>query len=168
MKMDVLAADVSAIVRQIESGHMMPDSTRSGLMDFVSRVLPSATAAASQLTLAENEHVRAVQERRDFDPETIKHEVDSNAIFTEQIATYLLKSMREHIYVRLAAFSTAEKVRTTTSAAATLARIGMPEFVAEVGSVVDVLERVKNVDLKAHEKWYEQVALEVSQSNATA
>jgi hypothetical protein len=36
----------------------------------------------------------------------------------------------------------------------------MPEFVAEVGSVVEVLERVKNVDLRAHEKWYDEVARE--------
>jgi len=90
-------------------------------------------------------------------PSARREEAD---VFTEQVATFVLKSLREHVFARLSAASTAEKVRVTTSAAEVLARAGMPEFVAEVGSLVDVLERVKNVDLRAHEKWYDEVARE--------
>lgn len=168
MKQDVLTADVSAIVRQIESAHMMPDSTKSGLIDFVSRVLPSAVGAASKARAAEQERQSAIQERRVYRPAQGQAEANNSDVFNEQIATFILKSLREHLYVRLAASSTAEKARTTSAASEVLARIGMPEFVAEVGQIVDVLERVKNVDLRAHGKWYDLVANEINEADTTA
>lgn len=158
MKLDIMTTDVARIVSQIESGHMMPDSTRTGLIDFVSRVLPSAVSAASKLKTAESERQSAIQALQPFDPASGQAENETDDVFNEQIATFILKSLREHIYARLAASSTADRVRVTSAAGETLARIGMPEFVAEVGSIVDVLERVKNVDLRAHEKWYDDVA----------
>lgn len=167
MKLDISHTDVAAIVRQIESGHMMPDSTRSGLVDFVSRVLPSAVGAASKLKLAEQERQEALQLRTLSNPSQGSAEAITSDVFTEQIAMFILKSLREHIFVRLSASSTAEKVRTTSAASEVLARIGMPEFVNEVGNAVDLLERVRNVDLKAHEKWYDQVATSMDEHNAT-
>ncbi|KAJ9655292.1 hypothetical protein H2198_005821 [Neophaeococcomyces mojaviensis] len=164
MKLDIMSIDVAKIVSLIESGHMMPDTTRAGLLDFVSRVLPSAVAAASKVKTVENERQIAIQERRDFDPASGSAEVETGDVFREQIATFILKSLREHIYTRLAASSTAEKVRTTSGASETLARVGMPEFVSDVGIIIDALERVKTVDLKAHEKWYDQVASEANQA----
>ena len=155
MKLDIVGTDVAAIVRQIESGHMMPDSTRSGLIDFVSRVLPPAVAASNKLKLAEEHRQDALQQKIRWNPDGSQAEQDESDVFTEQVAMFILKSLREHIFNRLAASSTAEKVRITSSASEVLARIGMPEFVAEVGSAVDVLERVRSVDLKAHEKWYD-------------
>lgn len=160
MRINIHATDAASIVRQIESGHMMPDSTRAGLMDFVSRVLPTAVLAATQLQAAEEEHDEAVRESRNFDPVRARDPADQDVYFREQVAAFILKSLREHVFVRLSAASTAEKVRATSGAAATLARIGMPEFLAEVAGVVDVLERVKNVDLKSHEKWYDEIANE--------
>ncbi|KAK5944625.1 hypothetical protein PMZ80_003908 [Knufia obscura] len=167
MKLDVLSTDVATIVRQIESGHMMPDSTKSGLIDFVSRVLPIASGAASKLKTAEQERQEAIQERREYDPARGQAEADKSDVFGEQIATFILKSLKEHFFYRIAASSTAEKVRVTSGASETLARIGMPEFVSEAGGIVDVLERVKNVDLKAHEKWYDQIATESNEATVS-
>lgn len=163
MKLDVMTIDASAIVEQIESGHMMPDSTRAGLMDFVSRVLPTAVNAATQAQMAEDEHDQAIRKKVEYDPKLSHPSNEMNTVFKEQIATYILKSLREHVYARLSASGTTERVRVQSSAAATMARIGMPEFLAEVNSVVDVLERVKAVDLKAHEKWYDEIATRASQ-----
>lgn len=161
MKQDVLTTDVARIVSQIESGHMMPDSTRAGLIDFVSRVLPPAVSAARKAQSAETARQSAIQDHRIYDPSSQPDNTDTDTntdIFTEQIATFILKSLREHIYARLAASSTAEKVRVTSGAGEVLARIGMPEFVGEVAGFVDVLERVRGVDLRGHEGWYDEVA----------
>jgi hypothetical protein len=163
------------IVSIIESSHMMPDATREGLLNFVSRVLPAAAAAAKKSLHAEQARVHAIQTGGVYEPTSTSRnctpcqadtprassaEWEGEDVFTEQVATFVLKSLREHVLARLSAASTAEKVRVTTSAAEVLARAGMPEFVAEVGSVVEVLERVKNVDLRAHEKWYDEIARE--------
>lgn len=160
MKADILSTDVAALVGQIESGHMMPDSTKAGLLDFVSRVLPAAVNVAKKLKTAERERLEAIQERQEYDPARGQPAADKTDVFSEQVAMFILKSLKEHFFYRLAASSTAEKIRVTSGASETLARIGMPEFVAEVGSIVDVLDRVKTVDLKAHEKWYDQIAIE--------
>lgn len=161
MKLDFKATDVAAVVRQIESGHMMPDSTRSGLMDFVSRVLPTVVAAAEQQDAAVKERETAMYEQRNFDPALCQTPVSAHAVFREQIASFILKSLREHFYTRIAATSTNDRVRVTSSTSATLARIGMPEFAAAVGSITDELQNVKNVDLHAHSRWYDVIAKEL-------
>jgi hypothetical protein len=179
--LDFADVEPARILSIIESSHIMPEVTREGLLNFVGRVLPPAAAAAKKSVQAEQARLNAIQTGEVYDPssasmdsapsETNSTKADNlpvssaqqeeTDVFTEQVATFVLKSLREHVFVRLSAASTAEKVRATTSAAEVLARAGMPEFVAEVGSLVDVLERVKNVDLRAHEKWYDEVAREM-------
>jgi hypothetical protein len=156
---DLLATDAARIVSIIESSHMMPESTKTGLLDFVNRVLPPAVTAAKNVATAETARMVAIQSRRQFEPSDIPElEGDSSDVFSEQIATFVLKSLREHIFTRLAAVSTAEKVRSTTNAAEVLARAGMPEFVGEVNSLVEQLERIRAVDLRAHFTWYDSIA----------
>lgn len=161
MNLDPDNCEASRIVSLIESGHMMPDTTKEGLLNFVNRVLPSASGAARRVKLAEQSRLDAIQQQRQWDPSSTGISVGSSTsedAFSEQIATFILKSLREHVFARLSAASTAEKVRVSSSASEVLARAGMPEFVAEVGSLVDTLERIRSVDLKAHGKWYDEVA----------
>ena len=160
MSVDLLAADPARIVSLIGTSHPMPESTKEGLRNFVSRALPPAVAATRNAATAEQERLLCIQQQRSYDPAS-SNNMSSDDVFQEQIATYVLKTLREHVYARLSAASTAEKVRATTSAAEVLSRAGMPEFVNEVGSLVDILERVRSVDLKAHGSWYEDVAREI-------
>ena len=155
MSLDWTTVEASRVVAVIEAGHNMPDATREGLLNFVSRVLPTAAAVARHSTGAEQARLAAIQSGEAYNPAAARE--DPDGFFTEQVATYVLKSLREHVFARLAASSTAEKVRVNTAAAEVLARAGMPEFVAEVGSMVDVLEKVRTVDLRAHEKWYDEI-----------
>lgn len=104
----------------------------------------------------------AIQAHQAFNPASSEAESETDDVFSEQIATFILKSLREHIYARLAASSAAEKARITSATSETLARIGMPEFVSEVSAIVEMLEKIKVVDLRAHEKWYDEVAREVN------
>ena len=162
LNLDFAEVENSRIVAVIESAHMMPESTKEGLLNFVSRVLPPAAAAAKNLANAEQARLASIQNGEAFNPLTLEPSgQDLGDVFTEQVATFVLKSLREHVLARLSAVGTTDKVRVTTSAAEVLARAGMPEFVAETGNIVDTLERVKNVDLRAHEKWYDEVAREV-------
>jgi hypothetical protein len=134
----------------------MPESLKTGLTNFVSRVLPPAVAAARNAAEAEANRALCIQEQRAWDPASLSS--DRNDVFGEQIATFLLKSLREHVFARLAATSAADKARLAGGATETLARAGMPEWVAEVGDIVRVMERVRTVDLSAHELWYDQIA----------
>lgn len=159
MAQDLLATDASRIVSLIESSHMMPEATKTGLLDFVNRVLPPAVIAAKNVAAAETARTVIMQSRDPYDPSRFsEQEGDSGDMFSEQIATFVLKSLREHIFTRMAAVSTAEKVRITTSAAEVLARAGMPEFLGEVNSLVEQLERIRTVDLRAHFTWYDRIA----------
>ena len=158
MSLDLLANDGSRVVSLVESSHIMPESTKQGLSNFVERVLPAAVIAARNADAADRAHQDAIQRRTTYD--TVEASTDD--FFSEQIACFLLKSLREHIFARLSATGTAERVRATTSAAEVLARAGMPEFVEEVNGLVETLDKMRSVDLKAHEKWYDQIAAEAA------
>ena len=158
MSLDLLTVDVDRVVSLVESSHMMPESTREGLFNFIGRVLPPAVGAATNAHAAEQARQDAVQPHTSYDP----GERVTTDVFNEQIASFLLKSLHAHVFARLSATGTAERARTTTSAAEVLARAGMPEFVAEVNHLVDALDKIRSVDLKAHEKWYDQIAADVT------
>ncbi|KEF54982.1 uncharacterized protein A1O9_08634 [Exophiala aquamarina CBS 119918] len=159
MALDFLTTGGERVVSLVSSSHIMPDSTKEGVSNFVSRVLPPAVAAARQADLAEHERQDAIHSQSIYDPSGLDAtRSQSEDIFTEQIASFLLKSLREHVFARLSATGTTERVRMTTGAAEFLARIGMPEFLEEVNRMVTLLEKIRTVDLKAHGRWYDQIA----------
>ena len=154
------------IISTLESSHNMLDSTREGLTDFVKRVLPPAVAAAQNAKAVDEEKLSSLQQSSSpssssLSPPTSTSSDMTSDVLTEQVTTYHLKTLREHVFARLSAQSTAEKARATASAADVLARAGMSEFVSEVGEIVDVLERVRRVDWAGHGRWLDQVAGEV-------
>ncbi|KIW76689.1 hypothetical protein Z517_09133 [Fonsecaea pedrosoi CBS 271.37] len=158
MALDLSKVDANRIVSLIESSHMMPESTKEGLLNFVGRVLPTAAAASKNLEAAEQARQVGVNGGTIDEPTG----TTSADVFSEQIASFLLKTLREHVFARLSAASTAERARSTTSAGEVLARAGMPEFLEEVNRLVDTLDRVRLVDWKCHEKWYGQIASETA------
>jgi hypothetical protein len=147
MSLELSSVDASRIVSLVESSHMMPEAIREGLGNFVGRVLPAAQAAAQNAAMLERGHGTVGQAQ-----------LSESDTFGEQIANFLLKTLREHVFTRLSALSTAERVRSTTGAAETLARAGMPEFVGEVNRLVEALDKIRKVDLQTHEKWYDEIA----------
>ncbi|EHY60987.1 hypothetical protein ABEF92_004354 [Exophiala dermatitidis] len=166
MSLDLLTTDCHRIVSLLESSHMMPDATKEGLSNFVGRVLPPAVAAAQNANTAEQARQDAIHNQSAQEGSVAveqEQKMDSGDVFSEQIASFMLKSLREHVFARLSASGTAERVRTTTGAAEILARVGMPEFLGEVNRIVDELERIRAVDLKCHGKWYDQIATETAQ-----
>ena len=70
----------------------------------------------------------------------------------------LLKKIQSHVLSRLAAASSEERTRTSSTASEVLGSSGMPEFVGRIGELVQELGRVADVDREAHGQWYDEVA----------
>ncbi|KIW05208.1 uncharacterized protein PV09_03751 [Verruconis gallopava] len=81
--------------------------------------------------------------------------------FTDPVVKVLFQRLRTHVFNRLSASSSNERVRAASSAGEGLATSGLPEFIVHVGDIVDLLTRMSDVDRKSHGVWYEQVAAEV-------
>lgn len=128
----------------IESSHPMPAATRTQVLGLINRVIPPAKAAA----------------RRTIPTTTTEKEDSNNDFFAEPVARLLLGRLRAHVLARLSVVSNAERLKATSTASAGLAGAGMPEFVGEVGVVVEGLGRIMEVDLRGHGVWYEEIARE--------
>ncbi|MCJ1283612.1 hypothetical protein MMC26_002943 [Xylographa opegraphella] len=86
--------------------------------------------------------------------------------FTQPVMKVLLQKIRNHVMSRLAASSSEERLRSTTTASEVLGGSGMAEFVGRIGAVVEEMASVKRVDWAAHGKWLDDVAAEVAGEGA--
>ncbi|KAI4169614.1 MAG: hypothetical protein LQ343_005553 [Gyalolechia ehrenbergii] len=82
------------------------------------------------------------------------------------VVKVILQKIRAHVYTRLSASSAEERVKAASSASQTLSSGGLPEFVEQVGALVDELQRVADVDREAHGKWYDGVIEAVGRDEA--
>lgn len=80
---------------------------------------------------------------------------------TDPVIKLIFQRLKTHIFNRLSADSSGERVRVASTASEGLASSGMVEFVPQVGDIVDTLSRMGEVDRKAHAQWYEQIAQEL-------
>ncbi|OMP83407.1 T-complex protein 11-like protein 1 [Diplodia seriata] len=80
---------------------------------------------------------------------------------TDPVMKVLFQRLKTHILTRISASTSGERVRAATGASEGLATSGLPEFVTQVGDVVEQLTKISEVDRKAHGAWYEQIAAEV-------
>ena len=85
---------------------------------------------------------------------------------TQPVMKVLLQKIKNHVMGRLAANSSEERLRSTTTASEVLAGSGMAEFVGRIGGVVEEMGKVKRVDWAAHGKWLDEVAAEVARDVA--
>lgn len=147
----------------LQSTHPMPPAASAQLAATIRRVLaPVATASA----VAAPEP--SVQVYPDTSPDKSSPSnpsigtvptpnVPSASTFTDPVARLILSRLRAHVLSRLSASSASERVRATTTASQSLAGAGMPEFVGEVGQIVEELEKVREVDWLCHGAVHERV-----------
>ena len=76
---------------------------------------------------------------------------------THPVMKVLLQKIKTHVFTRLSAASADERVRATTTASEVLASSGLPEFVVQIGSLVEELSKIADVDRAAHGEWYHHV-----------
>ncbi|KAI9815096.1 MAG: hypothetical protein M1827_002939 [Pycnora praestabilis] len=77
---------------------------------------------------------------------------------TDAVMKLLFQRLKSHILTRLSATSAGDRVRAASTASEGLASSGLPEFVGQIGGIVEELIRVADVDRKAHGIWYEKIA----------
>ncbi|TKA64674.1 hypothetical protein B0A49_05249 [Cryomyces minteri] len=80
----------------------------------------------------------------------------------DPVMKVLFQRLKSHVFLRVSASSSGERVRAASNASESLATSGLSEFIVQVGGIVDTLGRISEVDGKAHGMWYEQVASEVN------
>ncbi|KAK7532381.1 T-complex protein 11-domain-containing protein [Phyllosticta citribraziliensis] len=80
---------------------------------------------------------------------------------TDPVMKVLFGRLKNHVLGRISASTSGERVRAATGASDGLATCGLPEFVSQVGELVDLLVRIGEVDRSAHGSWYDKIAAEV-------
>jgi T-complex protein 11 len=79
---------------------------------------------------------------------------------TDPVAKVLFARLKQHVFGRVGAASSGERVKAVSTASESLATAGLPEFGAAVGGMVQLLGRVSDADREAHGAWYELIAAE--------
>ncbi|KAK8180456.1 T-complex protein 11-domain-containing protein [Phyllosticta capitalensis] len=82
---------------------------------------------------------------------------------TDPVMKVLFGRLKNHVLGRVSASTSGERVRAATGASEGLATCGLPEFVGQVGEMVDLLGRIGEVDRSAHGMWYDKIAAEVEE-----
>jgi hypothetical protein len=80
---------------------------------------------------------------------------------SDPVLKVLFQRLKTHIFNRVSASSSGERVKAASTATEGLATTGLPEFVSQVADIVDQLSKVSDVDRKTHGKWYEEIAEEL-------
>lgn len=77
---------------------------------------------------------------------------------TDPVMKLLHHRLKAHVWSRCSASSASERVRAATTASSSLAASGLPEFVPQIGALVDELLKIAEVDRAAHGVWYDEMA----------
>lgn len=84
----------------------------------------------------------------------------------DPVMKVLFQRLKTHIFNRVSASSSGERVKAASTATESLATTGLPEFTSHVGDICEQLSKVSDVDRKAHGKWYEEIAEELEKLGA--
>jgi len=82
----------------------------------------------------------------------------------DPVMKLLSQRLRLHIFNRLAASSSLERVRMASTASEGLAAIGLSEFIGQIGQIADELCKVASIDRDAHSFWYRQIMHDMESS----
>ena len=156
--MDIKPGRIQSI---LESTHPMPSAASNQLSGTVKRALPPAATACITSYMSD---MPSVQVFSDSPSTHLAPTSGSSSGFTDPVARLLLSRLRTHVLSRMNASSASERVRATTMASQSLAAAGMPEFVNEVGQLVEELRKIRDIDWVSHEAVYARVWDEDMQS----
>ncbi|KAE8147262.1 T-complex protein 11-domain-containing protein [Aspergillus avenaceus] len=162
MSLDFNQIQAERVQSILESTHPMPSSASNQLATTIRRVLaPVATACAafsSHLAAQTSFEIHMEQSTLKI-TDAVQLTSNETAVtsFTDPVARLILSRLRSHVLSRLSASSASERIRTTTTASQSLAGAGMPEFVNEVGKLIEEMEKVREVDWLCHDVVYERI-----------
>lgn len=134
----------------LKDGYLKDPATASKISSLLesSHAMPSSTRAQLASTITR-----------------LLTQADSGRL-SDPVMKVLFQRLKTHIFNRVSASSSGERVRAASTATEGLATTGLPEFVAQVGDICEQLSKVSEVDRKAHAKWYEEIAEELERLGA--
>lgn len=126
------------------------------------RALSDQTTASKILSVVESSHAMPPTTRTQLS-NTINRLLAQATIgrLSDPVAKVLFQRLKTNVLNRVSASSSGERVKAASTATERLSNTGLPEFVGQVGEIVDTLGKISEVDRKAHAPWYEQIAAEV-------
>lgn len=166
LSLDFTSISPDRVQSILESTHPMPSTASAQLASTIRRVLPPVATACSLVAPfgVTQTMVEVCSDISSQDKPLNAEPVGGPNIggpgaasFGEPVARLILSRLRTHVLTRLNASSANERVRATTNASQSLAGAGMPEFVGEVGKLVEELEKVREVDWVCHGTFYEHL-----------
>ncbi|KAF1939750.1 hypothetical protein EJ02DRAFT_445964 [Clathrospora elynae] len=80
---------------------------------------------------------------------------------SDPVLKVLFQRLKTHIFNRVSASSSGERVKAASTATEGLATTGLPEFVSQVADICEQLGKIGEVDRKCHGRWYEEIAEEM-------
>lgn len=158
LKRDVRApwkTEAGRIMAVLEAADQLPNS------DAIVDGVMAALEAGRSMPVATKGHLRALVQKlamASMECATKANGTLPNSEPREPVLRLLLNRLRGHILARLAAGSTSEKVKATSTAGEKLAGLGLAEFTDRVREMVDEIAKVGSVDREAHSVWWESVA----------
>ena len=125
--------------------------------------LPSTTAytdSSPYIAIIESAHTLppAIKTTLGSTIDRVLAEARSGPNITHPVTKVLLQKIRSHAAARLGANNNQERVHSASTASEVLSAGGMPEFVGRIGTIVEEMGRVRQVDLEAHGEWIDDVA----------
>jgi hypothetical protein len=117
------------------------------------------TTGTQYITMIESCHALPPAVRNSLTGTVTRILADARAspALSHPVMKVLLQKLKNHVFSRLAAESSQERLRAETTAMEVLGGVGMIECVERVGSVVEELGNVRRVDWEGHGEWLERV-----------
>ncbi|KAF2635129.1 hypothetical protein P280DRAFT_493854 [Massarina eburnea CBS 473.64] len=84
----------------------------------------------------------------------------------DPVMKVLFNRLKTHIFNRVSASSSGERVKAASTATEGLTTAGLPEFVTQVSDICEQLTKISEVDRRSHGKWYEEIAEEMERLGA--
>lgn len=142
--------EASRVWESLKDGYLKDSATPSKILSLLESSHPMPPATRAQLSSTITRLLTQAESGKLSDP----------------VMKVLFQRLKTHIFNRVSASSSRERVKAVSTATETLATTGLPEFVTQVGEIVDQLSKVGEVDRKAHGKWYEELAEEMERLGA--
>ncbi|KAF2018162.1 Tcp11-domain-containing protein [Aaosphaeria arxii CBS 175.79] len=142
--------EANRVLESLKDGYLKDPATPSKILSLLESSHPMPPSTRAQLSSTINRLLTQAESGKLTDP----------------VMKVLFQRLKTHIFNRVSASSSGERVKAASTATESLATTGLPEFVGQVGDIVEQLGRVSEVDRKAHGKWYEEIAEELERQGA--
>lgn len=142
--------EANRVWETLKDGYLKDAATPSKILSLIESSRPMPPATRTQLSSTINRLLTQAETGKLSDP----------------VMKVLFQRLKTNIFNRVSASSSGERVRAASTATESLATTGLPEFVGQVGDIVDQLGKISEVDRKAHGKWYEEIADEMERLGA--